>query len=124
MAVIHQGIYKKLCEVAATEAIVNYHQIAPLAGLDMSLADDRNRMSDILDEISQFEHDQNRPLLSAVVVQVETGRPGKGFYKLAAKLKLFSGRSDIDQMEYFISTIRQTYQAWRNRQEELPLKSR
>ena len=96
---IHPSIYAKLCDVAANELVVFYHQVAPLAGLDMSLPDDRNRIADILDEISTFEHEQDRPLLSVVVVQTETGRPGKGFYKLATRLGLFSGKSDLDEMD-------------------------
>ena len=111
--VIHQAIYAKLRDVAANEQVVFYHQVAPLAGLDMSLADDRNRIAEILDEISTFEHTQGRPLLSVVVVQAETGRPGKGFYKLATRLRLFSGKSDVDEMEFFISTVKRAYAIWR-----------
>ena len=111
--VIHQAIYARLRDVAKNEQVVFYHQVAPLASLDMSLADDRNRIADILDEISSFEHAQGRPLLSVVVVQSETGRPGKGFYKLATRLRLYSGRSDLDEMEFFISTVKRAYSTWR-----------
>ena len=79
----------------------------------MSLADDRNRIAEILDEISLLEHEQGRPLLSVVVVQIETGRPGKGFYKLATNLRLFSGKSDIDEMEFFIATVKSAYATWK-----------
>jgi hypothetical protein len=111
--VAHQEIYAKLRDVAANEQVIYYHQIAPLAGLNMSLADDRNRIADILDEISLLEHKQGRPLLSVVVVQVETGRPGKGFYKLATTLNLFSGKSDIDEMEFFVNTAKRAYATWK-----------
>lgn len=110
---VHQEIYAKLRDVAANEQVIYYHQIAPLAGLDMSLADDRNRIAEILDEISLLEHEQGRPLLSVVVVQIETGRPGKGFYKLATNLRLFSGKSDIDEMEFFIATVKSAYATWK-----------
>src|SRR5271157_5550396 len=106
---MHELIYEKLRDVARNEQVVFYHQVAPLASLDMSLADDRHRIADILDEISTLEHGQNRPLLSVVVVQAETGRPGKGFYKLATHLRLYSGKSDLDEMEFFISTVKRTY---------------
>jgi hypothetical protein len=99
---VHEAIYEKLRDVAANEQVVFYHQIAPLAGLDMSLADDRIRIAEILDEISTLEHQLGRPLLSVVVVQTETGRPGKGFYKLATSLRLFSGRTDMEEMEFHI----------------------
>src|SRR5437899_471369 len=101
---VHPTIYEKLRDVAAKEQVIFYHQVAPLAALDMSLANDRNQIAGILDEISTFEHQRGRPLLSVVVVQVETGRPGKGFYKLATRLHLFSGKSDVDEMEFFVAT--------------------
>ena len=78
----------------------------------MSLADDRNRMAEILDEISTSEHHQGRPLLSVVVVQTETGRPGKGFYKLATHLGLYAGKSDLHEMEFFIATVKAAYSTW------------
>jgi len=111
--VVNQEIYAKLRDVAADEHVIYYHQIAPLAGLDMSLADDRSRVADILDEISLLEHEQGRPLLSVVVVQVETGRPGKGFYRLATNLGLFAGKSDIDEMEFFIASVKRAYAMWK-----------
>ena len=79
----------------------------------MSLADDRNRIAEILDAISLLEHTQDKPLLSVVVVQVETGRPGKGFYRLATSLGLFNGKSDIEEMEFFIATIKRAYAMWK-----------
>jgi hypothetical protein len=112
---INPELYAKLKDVAAREDVVYYHQVAPLVGLDMSRAEDRNRMADVLDEISTFEHRQGRPLLSVVVVQAETGRPGKGFYKLANRLGLYSGKSDLNEMEFFVSTVKQVYATWKSR---------
>ncbi|MFN3344234.1 MAG: hypothetical protein ACK412_01100 [Chloroherpetonaceae bacterium] len=48
---------------------------------------DRQRIGAILDEISTNEHNEGRPLLSAVVVKQASGEPGEGFYKLAESLK-------------------------------------
>jgi len=69
-------LYRRLQHAAANEQIVTYSEVAPLVGLDMNLPDDRAKISALLDEISGFEHSQGRPLLSVVVVQSESGRPG------------------------------------------------
>jgi hypothetical protein len=106
---IENALYTKLKNVAARESIVEYSQVAPLVGLDMGRADDRIRMAEILDEISTFEHEHGHPLLSVLVVQSETGRPGKGFYKLARRLGLFTGKTDLHEMEFFVQTAKQAY---------------
>ena len=61
-------IYEKLKEVAKSGQIIHYSKIAPLAGLDMSLPEDRNKIAVILDEISIHEHQEGHPLLSVVVI--------------------------------------------------------
>ena len=63
-----EAIYQELLLVAKGSNLTNYSDIAPLAGLDMGLPPDRNSMASILDEISRSEHENGRPLLSAVVV--------------------------------------------------------
>lgn len=40
----------------------------------------------LLYEVSVREHNEGYPMLSAFVVNKETGRPGNGFYKLANDL--------------------------------------
>jgi hypothetical protein len=74
-------------------------------------------MAEILDEISTIEHQKGNPLLSVVVVQRETGRPGKGFYKLARRLGLFNGKTDLHEMEFFISTVKDAYRHWKRKPE-------
>jgi len=39
-------------------------------------------------EISRHEVDEDRPMLSVLVVDKETGRPNAGFFKLGKQLKL------------------------------------
>jgi hypothetical protein len=38
-------------------------------------------LGEVLGNISEFEHEHDRPLLSAIVVQAGTGQAGDGFYK-------------------------------------------
>lgn len=44
-------------------------------------------LHELLGEISQEEHDAGRGMISAVVVNKDTGRPGRGFFDLAEQLR-------------------------------------
>jgi len=85
---IHQQIYERLIEVARCGELITYSEIAPLADLNLESAGDRKKISDILGEISTYEHKNNRPMLSAIVVLKDVGYPGEGFFTLARDLGL------------------------------------
>ena len=65
--------------------------------LDLEYIDDRNTISDILDEINCDESSEGRPMLSVVVVKIGDYIPGDGFFKLARELgKQQKGERDND----------------------------
>lgn len=68
--------------------IVTYQILCNDCGLklDMALPSDRNEIGRILGEISEFEFNNNRPLLSALVIRKNDDYEGDGFYKLAESL--------------------------------------
>ena len=88
---MHKEIYDKLKAVAKAGQVTHYSEVAPLAGLDMSLQEDRNRIATILDEISTSEHHEGHPLLSVVVIHKDDNMPGQGFFTLARRLGLHKG---------------------------------
>ena len=51
-----QAIHEELIRVAKNLRVVNYSDVAPLAGLNMESPEDRNQIADILDAISKAEH--------------------------------------------------------------------
>ena len=71
-----------------TDQTINYQRLSDNCnlGLDMSNITDRNTMATILDEISTFEYNNDRPLLSALVIRLDDTREGDGFYKMADRL--------------------------------------
>ena len=89
-----QAIYERILNVAIRGEVTNYSDIAPLAGLNMDWPPDRVAMGNILDHISEAEHREGRPLLSAVVVRRDTDMPGDGFFDLAQHLRLHEGGVD------------------------------
>jgi hypothetical protein len=107
---MNQALYERLCDVARRGQVTRYSEVAPLVGLDMSDAEDRDRISVLLDEISRHEHAEGHPLLSAVVIHMDDNIPGNGFFTLASQLGLFRGG---DRFVYFVEELRRVHDHWR-----------
>ena len=106
---MHRDIYERLKEVARAGQTITYGEIAPMANLDMESPADRNEISRILGAISEREHEEGRPLLSAVVMLADIGYPGKGFFTLARELGLYDGADDL---AFFVRELRRVHEYW------------
>ena len=104
-----QAIHDELLRVAKVEGYVNYSDVAPMAGLNMELAHDRNQIARILDGISRAEHIAGRPLLSAVVIRKDENMPGNGFFALAKRLGL---HTKGDNFEFWLAELRRVHDYW------------
>lgn len=107
---IHPEIYLMLKKAAISKRSVTYSALAAVAGLNMELQVDRNRLGTILGNISTNEHLNNRPLLSVVAWFSGKAEPSKGFYNLAESLGLYSNKQDRDK--FFISELNKVYDYW------------
>jgi len=68
---------------------VNYQKLSDDCNLGLIMSEGqhvRNEIGRILGEISEYEHLHKRPLLSALVLRLNDGEEGDGFYKLGEKL--------------------------------------
>lgn len=74
---------------------------APLAGL--------------LGQINVMEHDQNRPLLSAVVLSKETGVPGVGFWNISEQMGIDVGGTDEERDRFWVKALGACYAYWKVR---------
>jgi len=106
---MHRDIYERLKEVARVGQTITYGEIAPMANLNMESQADRNEIGRILGAISAREHEESRPLLSAVVVLSGIGYPGKGFFTLAQKLGVYDGSDDL---AFFVRELRRVHEYW------------
>ena len=106
---MNQVLYAHLCEIARRGDVTRYSEAAPLIGLDMAIPDDRNNISELLDEISRYEHQLGHPLISAVVIHKEDNIPGNGFFTMAQGLGLFQGR---DRFMFFVKELRRVHDHW------------
>jgi hypothetical protein len=110
---INLQIYERLKEVASNGDLITYGEIAPLANLNMDDPDDRNKMSEILGDISRYEHKQGRPMLSAVVVLAGISYPGEGFFNLARELGLHHGKKELEDLDFFVQEVKRVHESWK-----------
>ena len=111
---MHQTIYIRMKQAARQGRTLTYGDLAPLANLDMGNPGDRNKIAQILDEISSHEHAQGRPLLSALVVRGDAsggGLPGGGFFKLSRRLG--AQRAGQDDVAFFAAELTRVFDTWR-----------
>lgn len=113
---LNRAIYERLQKAARDEEIVTYSQIAPLAELNMSLDKDRAELGGILGDISTYEYNNGRPLLSVVALLAETYQPSGGFFRLAEKLGVYSKGQDRD--EFYINEIKKARKYWKENYSE------
>lgn len=106
---MNQTIYEKLKSIAKDGQTITYGEIAPLVNVDLSKQEGRNRLSWILGEISEFEQENGRPMLSAVVIRKGYGDPGSGFFNLAQELGVYGG---ADNNAFFVNELKIVHEYW------------
>jgi hypothetical protein len=85
-------IRKKLVRTAGENGLIYYGDI-------MNEFGGRGYIGHVLDEVNRREHAAGRPLLSAIVVQKDTGEPGPGFWSLVSELFPNSSRAGFWRAE-------------------------
>jgi hypothetical protein len=112
---MNQQIYDELVRLARSRQLTTYSDISLLASLDMSVEADRQQMSLILEEIARFEHSQNRPMLTALVIhRGNDNNPGEGFFSIAQELGLFQGsRNNIERTTFWAQQVGDVHVHWR-----------
>ena len=105
-----ERIAARLRAVARAGRTVTYNDLAAAVGLEMDDPAAAGELAGILRAISTAEHAAGRPLLSVVVVGTKTGRPGKGFFKLAQRLGCYDGAADG---AFFAQELRRVHEHWR-----------
>lgn len=103
-----------LIDLAAKHQTISYQKLSNAChlGLDMQASEyDRAEIGRILGEISTFEHNNDRPLLSAIVVHQGTGYEGDGFFKLAQELGIGPWKTLRDS-DFDIRQIKLCFELW------------
>jgi len=100
----------RLRNEASRRKTVYYYEIADVAGLSVDDPYFDIRIGEKLDEVNRFEHAEDRPLLSAIVISKESGRPGEGFFTCAQELGVYAGE---DRDQFWASALKQVHDRWR-----------
>lgn len=108
-----------LISVASKRSIIIYSDLCQKAALklDMSIPADRGKIGDILGNISTFEYNSGRPLLSSVVTTVN-GEQGDGFFKLAEILGFGEWKKLKKTGVFEIEMMKKTHDYWNKNSEK------
>lgn len=104
-----------LIELAKNKKAASYSQLVYdcQLGLDLENPSDRNILADILGDISIYEHQQDRPLLSALVLYKDRNDHGIGFYTICEQLNIGKGRV-LQKAFYAFEEMNKCYTFWKN----------
>ena len=107
---VYFHVMAELVRAAQYRGITTYQDVAVIMGLPVTGSHMGKETGQILGEISEEEASANRPMLSAIAVDVN-GKVGPGFFKLAQDLgKLKAGE---DKTRFWEKEREAVYKAWR-----------
>jgi len=115
----YNEVLQRLIQAAREHQLIHYEdEVAVIMGLQGKGNYMAKETGHLLGEISEDEHNQRRPMLSAVVVHKtgkEKGIPGSGFFDLAASLgKLNANATDQEKRQFWENELNQVYTEWNN----------
>lgn len=97
------------------KSFVRYKPLAGKSGVPYENEHERNLFHDMLGNISSYEFEHNRPLLSVIVVN-DQYTPGKGFFRLA-KSELKKQRPSEDNDEFAVKERKALFEFWKNHED-------
>jgi len=110
-------VFSELITAAKYHGVITYKDIAKIMNLPETGQHMGTETGHLLGEISEHEHNQTprRPMLSALVVKVDIGIPGKGFFVLARQLgRLKENATKEQEKEFWANELNQIYDTWRS----------
>ena len=105
---MREDIREKLIKVAKGKKTIYYSEL----GIN------RRWVGEIVGDISIYEREQGRPLLSAVVVRKDTKMPGEGFWGLTYETQ--SAKTGVDRRNFWKSELNKVYNYWQKHDPERP----
>lgn len=105
-------VHTELVTAARYRGTVTYQEIAKLMGLPMRGSYMGSQIGRILGEISEDEVRADRPMLSAIAVNVQ-GAPGTGFFTWARELGKYDGQSADEERVFWELEKAAVYETWK-----------
>ena len=107
---VNKDLYDKLVVAARRRDLLFYSQVGPMLRLNFESPADRNRIGQLLGEISRHEHSEGRPMLSSIVWYKDMSSPGPGLFRLGVELGIVRGNED--ELAFAIRQMNETYALW------------
>jgi hypothetical protein len=111
-------VYQCCRQAARHQTTMTYDEVNQTCGLGLDFRDPshRNKISNILGDVSEFEVRKGRPMLSAVVVLSGSHpiSPGQGFFDWAGKLGVRRGPREDNQL-FFARILKEVFDYWKQR---------
>jgi hypothetical protein len=101
-----------MIQAAHNGSTITYGDIADIMGLRPSGHQMGKEVGQMSGEISEDEHIQRRPMLSAVAISVVRRMPGPGFFGLARELGKLQGSSEQDERRFWDAEKAAVYDTW------------
>ena len=116
---MNNEVRKFLIELARkrTNQTITYQKLSDECNLGLYMQDGihiRAQMGKLLGDISIYEHSNNRPLLSALVIRQGDNYEGDGFYKLADELGFGDWKKLKREGIFEIQEIKKCIEFWQN----------
>ena len=107
----YQLVYCKLLSAAHARSLVSYAEIADILTDGTADSDATPDVGQLLNDISEDEHDAGRPMLTALVVTGK-GIPGDAFFAVARGLAKLASAEPAEEMMFWMAEKGRVYETW------------
>ncbi|HTB31225.1 MAG TPA: hypothetical protein VK808_04315 [Bacteroidia bacterium] len=113
---MNKEIREKLIEIARLKSTLSYSKLNEQLSLGYDFANDHHRelIGEELGEVSKFELQKGRPLLSVLIVHENDRIQGDGFYKLCQELGYGDWESLKKSKNFEVDHIKECYKFWKD----------
>ena len=114
---MNQVVRLHLIELARAGKVITYQELSNQCKLGLVMTDSqfaRAEIGRILGEISAFEHNNNRPLISSLVISKGDNYQGDGFYKLAEELGFGKWKKLKNDLSFEMGQMNACYAFWKD----------
>lgn len=112
---MNKTVRKYLIECARKKRTCFYQQLSDDCKLGLVMHESeyaRAEIGRILGDISRYEHEQGRPLLSSLVISKGDSYQGDGFYKMAEELGFGNWKKLKADISFEIGQMNECYEFW------------
>lgn len=114
---MNEKVRTHLIEIARNGKTITYQELSDQCKLGLIMRDSefaRAEIGRILGEISVFEHNNGRPLISSLVISKGDSYQGDGFYKLCEELGYGSWRKLKLDISFEIGQMNACFDFWKD----------